>query len=819
MYEPATNEPTSKSHVTELVTTALSQDSLSGLSEMLKTIALSVNGDGCILWEARPGSDFDSSPPKGRFFMLAGWFKDNWRLALDDLPLKSAVGRAVTTQQSVNIERLRDSREFLSHPILQTTPVKTFFCVPVNFLDGTKGALNVYRYLPVPLYESEQRIVEEQAVLVPSLYQTIRDRVSLRLIRKVDDILHEAETGQLDPKAISKTATKVCQKICDEVGSTFQCIETSIFLEDTLEAAGQYKLMSTTWTGPFDKPVYRKGRREGLTGWVLARNTPIKIFDLAQFKRDKPMIRLEYPGINWKDSLNFRKTVRDALKLSHIDEMPPLSFMAVPIGMGNRVLGVIRCCTAKQGPYYLADRELNLLKVVAAQVGRYWSNCLNRSEMHIENESWRGLVESVKRLNQFVHNELGSESPEELRIFAEALRVARSVIRGSEIMDVRLFDEGTNELYFAETFGKAWSKGTEQEIDQRRRRRFSVLGNPSSGGAHVFLTRKVYIVQGPDDPYYSETFPDTKRVIIAPISVEDEIFGVLDIRATHETPFPKHAEAIAELLGQQLGLYHYLAKSIGKMVRAEGDLKQNLAVLETLRRQQAQAFLDLEHQLKSPIIQAYARVQSVLREATDDKLRSNIGKIRGLCGKAMRVAMSAGLFAKMVQEEPIQTTLTPLTSGDIVRLTIETADDTQSIIGPERQIGFHVNRSSFDALHEKIWVDRNLLEQAVSALLDNAAKYSYPRTQVQIRGGITGSGRFHITVINKGLPIRLSDVRVCVERGWRGGLAQATTGEGSGLGLWIVDNIMKAHHGELIILPTDSANLTEVKLVFPSVQE
>lgn len=819
MYEPATNEPTSKSHVAELVTMALNQDSLSGLSEMLKTIALSVNADGCILWEARPGSDFNSSPPKGHFFILAGWFKDNWKLALEDLPLNSAVGRAVITQQAINSERVRDSREFLSHPILQTTSVKTFFCVPVNFLDGTKGALNVYRYVPVPLYESEQRIVEEQAVLVPSLYQTIRDRVSLRLIRKVDDILHEAETGQLDPKAISETATKVCQKICDEVGSTFQCIETSIFLEDTLEAAGQYKLMSTTWTGSFDKPVYRKGRREGLTGWVLARNTPIKIFDLAQFKRDKPMIRLEYPGINWKDSLNFRKTVRDALKLSHIDEMPPLSFMAVPIGMGNRVLGVIRCCTAKQGPYYLADRELNLLKVVAAQVGRYWRDCLNRREMQMENESWRRLVESVKRLNQFVHHELSRDSPDEDRIFAEALRVAASVIRGAEIMDVRLLDEGTNELYFTETYGKAWSNGTEQEIEERWRRRFPVMGEPSSAGAYVFQTRKVHIVQGPDDSYYSETFPDTKRKIIAPISVEDEMFGVLDIRATQEGQFPKHAEAIAELLGRQLGLYHYLAKTIGKLLRAEGDLKLNITVLERLRRQQAQAFLDLEHQFKSPIIQAYARVEAVLGEIQDDRLRSSIGKIRGLCGKAMRVAMSAGLFAKMVQEEPIQTTLTPLTSDDIVRLAIEAAEDMQSIIGPERQIRFHVNRSSFDALHEKIRVDRNLLDQAVSALLDNAGKYSYPRTEVQIRGGITGSGRFHFSVINKGLPIRLTELRDCVERGWRGGLAQATTGEGSGLGLWIVDNIMKAHHGDLIILPTDSANITEVRLVFASVQE
>src|SRR5262249_34333463 len=158
----------------------------SGLSEMLKTIALSVKSDACILWEARPGSTFDGDKPNARFFILAGWFKDNWKLALSDLPLKSAVGKAVLTKQSVNIERLPSRGVFMSHPVLHRTPVKTFFCVPVNFLDGTKGALNVYRYDPVPLNESEQRAIEQQAALIPRLYQSIRDRVSLKLIRKVD---------------------------------------------------------------------------------------------------------------------------------------------------------------------------------------------------------------------------------------------------------------------------------------------------------------------------------------------------------------------------------------------------------------------------------------------------------------------------------------------------------------------------------------------------------------------------------------------------------------------------------------------------------
>jgi len=46
-------------------------------------------------------------------------------------------------------------------------------------------------------------------------------------------------------------------------------------------------------------------------------------------------------------------------------------------------------------------------------------------------------------------------------------------------------------------------------------------------------------------------------------------------------------------------------------------------------------------------------------------------------------------------------------------------------------------------------------------------------------------------------------------------MAAATTGEGSGIGLWIVENIMEAHNGELIVVPTTSNGVTEIKLVFP----
>jgi signal transduction histidine kinase len=305
-------------------------------------------------------------------------------------------------------------------------------------------------------------------------------------------------------------------------------------------------------------------------------------------------------------------------------------------------------------------------------------------------------------------------------------------------------------------------------------------------------------------------------MIVAPIQVEDKKFGVLDIRGTGKRHFPRQAETIAELLGQQLGLYGYLAAIIGQLRK----------VIETVNRLQEQQILtleDFEHQLKSPINQAYLRVQMALKDVEllrdGSKLEYDLLAIRGLFRKIKRVTTSTGLFAEIANKKPILPKHSAIQYDSLIKLLIEAANDSLLMVEPRRRIKFNVDRKSFDSLRSiKVEADLELLEQAIMNILDNAAKYSFPETNVQIYGGLTKTRRFHISIANKGLPIRPHEVRLCFQRGWRSEHAQVTTGEGSGIGLWIVDHIMKAHEGELIVVPTTSDGITEVKLVFPSIE-
>jgi signal transduction histidine kinase len=790
-----------------LISAALRQTNLAGYSEILGIMAKALNAYGCVLWQVAPGSEAHETQLGGYLFVLADWFDDNREYGFHEVPLHNSVtGRAALSGETVNVYDIQnDRRGYVGDSFLFQGVIRAMCSVPFRFQDEGSGVLNFYRTTPQPFGNSDLRQAEQFASLIPDLYRTIRNEISLRLISDINEKLQNADLLP-DSDYFSKGQTgRVFQKICASVSDAFQCVETSIFIENRLEKPGRYELAATTFPDSLLKSIYSASADDGLTGWVIAHAQPVRIFDLAHWERDVEAARKKYPGIVWHDALDLKSVVRKLLDISPDERLPLLSFMAAPLVIGKKVLGVIRCSLPRRGLYF-SDRDLHLLGLAAAQITRFWNNWLGRREAFEENQFLQSLVASVGELNGFVNKEFAGRAPGKERIFAEALRVIGSIISGAEIIDIRLLDEESRELYFAEMYGDFWNAGDRQSVLERLRRRFPVGDSPEdSAGARVFMTGETYITSDAREAArQGDTFAETKEMIVAPISIEGKVFGVLDVRSTSQGAFTPSAMSAVQLLGQQIGLYCYLADAIHEM--------------QALRNEQAQTFEDLTHQLKSPINLAYMRIQAVLRAGVpDDNLLAKLLAIRGLCAKARRVMMSARLLADLPQDRPIRPNLLLLTHDGAVRAVIEAAADNQMLIDPSIAIKFRVDRESFKVLDScDVRVDPDLLNQALSNILDNAGKYSYSNTTVRISAGLTASKRFFISVQNQGLPIRPHEIRHIFERGWRGESATTTTGEGSGIGLWIVSHIMRAHGGELLVTPTSERGLTDIRLVLPS---
>lgn len=827
--------------IASVVAEALRQEELVGIVEVLKHIAKAVDAYGCILWEVAPWADFDSDPPAGQLFVLASWFDEGQVLPLHEIPLDgSANGLALLTGKAQNVRSIKDDARTFKHTYITDELKLTSMCaVPITFsekctdADGerkmTRATLSLYRNRPDDYFkDEEERFICQMAELIPPLYESIRDRVGRILLGKINSILDNIQS-EVEQRAETSgdfmaPVKEGLDNVCREVAQTFQAVETTIFLEDRLEAENVFKLFATTWPKWSQaKSSYLPRKDEGLTGWVLEERKPVRIFNLATFRDDRENLRRTFPGIQWKDSLNIKQSASEILELPK-DALPPLSFMAAPILKGERVLGAIRCCTSRKAPWFFVERQLNVLTLVAAQISRFWSDWQKHHEDQEENRSWQTLVTNISALNTNVQDVLARGVFAEDDLYRRILRLAKHVIRGADILDIRLYDKQNGQLYFAKPkIGSAWVRGSKQEMEARAAKRFRVTQPPADSdplGVKVLFDGKTQVVMNAEAvSYRSQTFPETTRIVVAPIEVQKDVVGVLDVRGTGNRPFTSHAPRMAEILGQQLGLYLSLWQSEQQQRKSE--------------EQQQQVFADLWHQIKSPVRQTFARADSLVQRVTSDgwhpsdeekahSIERDLRMLRGVARKAKRVAGSAGVFGDLAREGELKLStksMTPLRQGETVKMLIEANIDTQHALEDKRDIRFYVVEKSFALLtRNTVRVDRDFIEQAISCLLDNAGKYSFDGTTVLVScGEVTrDQERFvYIAVKNEGLAIAPGEVEKCKERNWRGEWAKLTTGEGSGIGLWVVDHIMKAHGGKLEVVPTTNEGVTEVRLLFP----
>lgn len=685
---PSTHSATA---LESLVRTAVAQKELHGICEMLRSVAQSLDAYGCFLWQASDESDLESNPPTGALSVVAHWFDDGRSWALEGIELNSVVGTVAATRTPRNVPRVEGCPDISQRFYwwVDQAGIRCFCAVPVSFVDGPRGALAIYRKRDRPFDERELAEASELADVLPGLYQAIRDRVSFDLVARIEELT--ADTSRSSP----------LQLVCESIGRTFNSHETSIFLRERLTEPAEYRLQATTWPHevPFNPQCYHTGDI-GITPWVMDRSEPIRLFNLGACEPGQPIDENRFPGLIWRDPLELVETMMKARGVSRREELPPLSYMCVPVMQGNRTLGAIRCCSMLKPPFIFASRDLALLRVASALVGNYWTT---RTEI----QAWRGFVQSIADLNRLAEQELARETP--------AL-------------------EGIGGTY----------RGVANEL--------------AAGRGDDFLNLMI------------------------------------------------------DLARQQEQLYERLGATIAERTKAQ------LALQDTLEEQH-QTYEDLFHQIKSPVNAAFETLRNTLEgDATREAYRSSLETLRSQLRRANRIAHAVGIFAELAADGRIQAHRNiRLQPRKFVREVMELAEDFAQVQEKYRNIRFEVVPRGFEVLNtHDVMVDQNLLFHALGNVLDNAGKYSYANTTVRISAGMTGGGRFHVSVANRGLRIRPQDQPRLTDRGFRSDEAESASGDGSGIGLFIVKHVVEAHSGELLIIPANQEGETEVKMLFPA---
>jgi signal transduction histidine kinase len=240
--------------------------------------------------------------------------------------------------------------------------------------------------------------------------------------------------------------------------------------------------------------------------------------------------------------------------------------------------------------------------------------------------------------------------------------------------------------------------------------------------------------------------------------------------------------------------------------RLSSNLNDMLDQINRLMAGMKEVSSNVAHDLRTPLTRLRARAEDALRsddpEAHRSALEANIAEADGLLATFNALLSIARAEAGQASEGLHPTDLVPL------------AEDVAELYGPiAEEAGGRLDLSLPETA--TVRADRQLVAQALANLLDNAMKYGRDEKSgvpvIRLFIEAQPGGGQAIVVTDTGPGIAEADRERVKDRFVR--LDKSRTQPGSGLGLALVDSVMKLHGGKLVI--GDAAPGLAIKLVFP----
>ena len=205
---------------------------------------------------------------------------------------------------------------------------------------------------------------------------------------------------------------------------------------------------------------------------------------------------------------------------------------------------------------------------------------------------------------------------------------------------------------------------------------------------------------------------------------------------------------------------------------------------ETLRLNEMFSAL-LAHDLRSPLSAMLASARLLQRRTQD----------QAALEAAARIVSSGNRMARMI-EDMLDLARARLGGGILVkreaadfRALVERSLREHQAAAPERPI-----EASYVGNFAGFW-DPERIAQVASNLIGNALKHGTPEGAIQVR--LDGSDRDHVTLVVKNGGTIPRDIVPHLFDPFRGGQRQSGRGDGLGLGLYIVSQIVQAHDGRV----------------------
>lgn len=240
------------------------------------------------------------------------------------------------------------------------------------------------------------------------------------------------------------------------------------------------------------------------------------------------------------------------------------------------------------------------------------------------------------------------------------------------------------------------------------------------------------------------------------------------------------------------------------------ELQKTNAKLEEISETRKQFLADISHELRTPltIIQGEADLALRSGSTSTEPYHAAMVRIKEQTTHTSRFIQDL-LFVARANDGKAPIHKRPVS---IVRLVSESCQDF-ALIARERGIEILQN---YDDEEFVVHADDSKLKQAITILLDNAIRYSYDDSTVQIRVG-EKQENVVIEVIDSGIGLKYNEASQVFSRFYRGAEGSGKA-SGTGLGLPVAKAIVKAHGGS-ISLQGEGTEGTTATITLPLVAQ
>jgi PAS domain S-box-containing protein len=218
---------------------------------------------------------------------------------------------------------------------------------------------------------------------------------------------------------------------------------------------------------------------------------------------------------------------------------------------------------------------------------------------------------------------------------------------------------------------------------------------------------------------------------------------------------------------------------------------EDISVLKELEGLREQFAAIVAHDLRNPIAAIRATADIILMKAQDgDNLqvqRSGIERIRHSAVRLDDMVQDL-MDASRIEVGQVSLELRPVDAADAVRSLVSQIQPT---------LGAHPVELDADGVHARVNADPLRLEQILTNVVENAAKYSPDGTPIAVRVCQRDSG-VTISVADRGSGIPSDELPLLFDRFYQAQRARAMR-KGLGLGLYITKGLVEAHGGRITV--------------------